>query len=418
MSKIVLPKRTELSEAIKSIYSENAGWRVDGRVASHETKHTRIEVLHTCFNDLWEIGYKIINPHNLRHEHIQALCEHWMKKGLAISTIQSRLSMLRILWRWLKKSGKVKSLYEYLPSIDKKLLRVRTVAMQSKSWTANDVDLAKKLKEAKRVDERFFLMLLLQICFGLRRAEVLQFKPHKSDLGNRIRVYEAKNGRQRDVDVETPWQRRVLDLVKTSIRGKLEYLGWRETARNKPADLDQNLTRYNGYMRRIGITRKDAGVTGHGLRAQYAENAALIAQVIPPTLGGVGGQMAKDELDLRRAQVSEKLGHSRISVTGAYYGSFGRNFSPVAANHTKHVIEEAVSQSTQMLTRVPLEREDDCFYLMRELQREGVYITLQQVHLLWEIHSARFAEKWVAPRAQNMAALEAAAITLMPKKAA
>jgi hypothetical protein len=88
-------------------------------------------------------------------------------------------------------------------------------------------------------------------------------------------------------------------------------------------------------MRAIGITKDRVGTSGHGLRAEYAENIALLQGVVPPTLGGKGGQLPKDELSARLRHVSENLGHSRESVTGAYYGSFRKTPAPESKASSK-----------------------------------------------------------------------------------
>jgi hypothetical protein len=63
------------------------------------------------------------------------------------------------------------------------------------------------------------------------------------------------------------------------------------------------------------------GVTAHGLRAGFCEERAISLGFIPPTRGGAPGQMSKDEERQVRLRTAEEMGHSRISVTGAYFGS-------------------------------------------------------------------------------------------------
>lgn len=411
--------RKKMRKLLSEILDKHAKTRVNGNVASHSTASTNGTNLGTCFNDLWRIGSRIADPRNLTQTHIRKLCEHWHTKGIATSTMQARLSSLRIFCGWIGKGEMVKSLPQFLPEVEARLLRVVKTAHDSKSWTENGIDVIEKIKLADELDIVFGRMLRMDLSFGLRRMEVLQMKPHKSDMGTKLRVYEAKNGRQRDIDIETPEQRQVLDLVKAATKGKLDHLAWKHTTRGKVATLDYNLGRYNKCMAAIGITRKDAGVTGHGLRAQYAENAALIAHMIPPTLGGTGGQMDKDELDIKRAQISEKLGHSRISITGAYYGSFGRNVTQDAADRCKVNIENALPYCHVGVTKIlSPERMTDCLQMVKELTAIDVDITARQVQMLWEIHSEKFAVYWKAPQAGNAAALEAAALKLIKQETA
>lgn len=404
---------------LNSILAEHATKRVNGKVASHGTTTAIGEALRTSFSNLHgDLGYRIQDPRNLTEKHLCALCEYWYRNELANSTIQRRLSALRIFCGWIGKGGMVKSLPTYLPNVDPKLLKVRKVADRSKSWTENGIDVRAKITEADALDPVFGRMLRMCLAFGLRRMEVIQLKPWKSDLGSCLRVYDAKNGRQRNIDIATHEQRLVLDLVKTHAgsRSKTEHMGWKATERGREATLAYSIGRYNRSMAKIGITRENAMVTGHGLRAQFAENAAIIAGMIPPTLGGTGGQMAKDDLDVTRAQVSELLGHSRISITHSYYGSFGRNVKPDEANRCRTNIEIGIALLVgEDLKPVPPNRMQDCVKLVGELAALEVEVTVKQVQVLWEIHSARHALEWIVPATGNAEAIEVAATKLAAK---
>jgi len=158
----------------------------------------------------------------------------------------------------------------------------------------------------------------------------------------------------------------------------------------------------------------DAGVTGHGLRAQFAENAALILGLIPPTLGGENNQMQQDDRDVLREKVSELLGHSRKSITSSYYGSFPRTSQGINSTHTKTHIDNCVDVlRKQTLPSIPTERIDDCMYLMRELELINVSIGMREANKLWRLHSERHGVEWMNPMKENIAAMEAAAIHVL-----
>ncbi|MDQ9172037.1 phage integrase N-terminal domain-containing protein [Oxalobacteraceae bacterium R-40] len=405
--------RGAMRHALNDILKDHARTRVNGNVASHNTTTSKGETLHTIFNDLWDINYKIGKPENLGNRHVDALCKHWHKNGIAVSTMHTRLSVLRSFVEWIGKANMVKSLPDYLPDVDKSALKVKKVALTSKSWTENGIDVLDKINLADALDPIFGLMLRMCLAFGLRRMEVVQFRPHKSDMVNKIRVYEAKNGLQRDIDIETQEQREVLDMVKKSV-AKGDHIGWKETARGKVASLEYSLGRYDKSMAKIGITRLETGVTGHGLRAQFTEFSALIAHMIPPTLGGRSGQMSKEDLDIIRAKVSAKLGHKRISITVSYCGAFGRDATPDEADRCKKAIEKALAFCHSGITKaVPAERLEDCKKLVGEMEIIGVEMSLRQSQLLWEIESEREGHHWVRPRDGNAEAMEAAANTLV-----
>lgn len=403
----------ELITKLNAILAEHAHTRVNGKVASHRTATAAGDSLRTCFRLLVELGYKIREPRNIEEKHIKALCVEWHARKKAPKTIQGYLSQMRIFSGWIGKAGLVKDIYYYLPEVPKEELRVTAVARKSKSWAEMGIDVAEKVEIALQLEERFGLMILAQVAFGLRRLEVLQMQPWKCDKGNRFSVYKTKGGRPRDVDIDTEVQRAVLDLIKSRV-GKSDHFGWKHRSDGAPATLEYSERRYNYFMEKLGITKALAEVTGHGLRAQFAENAALLRQLIPPTLGGTGGQMRREDLYLKRVQVSEQLGHSRKSITTAYYGSFGRETQPDSPDRTKLAIEAGLATiPPDQLLAIPQERQGDCAYLGAELMAIGVYDDPRKVQVLWNQHSRRHAVEWLAPAAgSNLAALEVSALSL------
>lgn len=399
-----------LKEQINAILGANASTRTNGRVASERTRAAIGEHIHACFNHLYKLGYKLQSPENLGDRHIAALCGFWHENKYSPKSIQSNLSYLRIFCRWMGKGNMVKSAPHYLPNVPKQELKVKTIADKSKSWAANGVDVLTKITEADAVDRRFGMMLRMALAFGLRAKEVIELCPWKHERIDRLSPEKTKNSRARDIFIDTQEQRIVLEYAKSMVK-KNEHLGWIHRLDGRgAASLSYNMGRWYRALAKIGITKEDSLVTGHGLRAQYAENAALLMSVIPPTLGGTGGQMPKDDLDLKRAQVSELLGHSRISVTNAYYGTFGRNNSPDSPDRTKLAIDAGVRAiPAEILKEVPRDRLNDCTQLTGELATAGSYVDLRVVQALWEDHSRRHGVEWLTPSEKNVAALETAA---------
>lgn len=174
----------------------------------------------------------------------------------------------------------VKGAPHYLPHVPKAELRVKSAAASSKSWAANGIDIAAKVKEADALDIRFGAMLRLAVAFGLRRHEVLECYPWKVDKETYFAAYKTKGDRPRNIAIDTAEQRIVLDQVKSLVK-KSEHLGWTTMRNGRAADIEYNLAKWHKMRAKIGITKAISNVTGHGLRAQYAENAALIFNVIP-----------------------------------------------------------------------------------------------------------------------------------------
>ena len=125
----------------------------------------------------------------------------------------------------------------------------------------------------------------------------------------------TKSGRDRDIEIVDDFQRYCLDHAK-KIAGRGGRLGW------PGKTYLQSVNHYNYLMsKKLGITGADADCVGHGLRAEFAENMALLLGFVPPTLGGSPTQMPRDAIKGIQTKVTEAMGHSREIVTGAYYGS-------------------------------------------------------------------------------------------------
>ena len=396
--------------ALNKLIHQNGYRRQNGEVASHGTFEKRKQVLHASFHKLRDIGFKIVVPQNLGNKHVQALCNYWQSERKAPGTIANNLSCLRTFCLWVNKKGMIGGLRHYLPDIPKKA--TSAIAEVSRSWAENGIDMVAKMREADCVDPKFGIMLSVELALGLRRHEVLCLKPHVADKGAYLKLIVTKGGRPRIVPIDTPEKRAVLDLAKASVK-KSQYLGWQRKKNGDVATLQYSIGRYHRGMTKIGITKKLCGVTGHGLRAQFAENAMLALQLIPPTLGGTKGQMPKDELRLKREEISEVLGHCRPSITNSYVGSFGRYATVDDVNRTINTIASALPYCAEQY--LPMERWDDCVFLSDEINEIGLRISEEQIHCLWSIHSQRHASEWVSLHGKNIAAIEQASLSLIKK---
>lgn len=308
-----------LKISAKALVDKHGGVRKNGARASIRTKQMTGEVIMAVCERLWSLGFQIRDIRDISPRHVQALIQDWHAQGFAIKTMQNNLSRLRRLGEWIGKPTLVEHdiLAKCLPHQSPEKLRFKTVATAPKSWTENGVDVLTKIQLADTIDPRFGAMLRLGVAFGLRRKEQLRGKPHMMDSGAflLLRHNMTKNGKDRDVPIEHPFQRVAIEHAKR-LTGKDEYLGW------PGHTYEQNVARYKYLMRRIGITGKDSDCVGHGLRAEYAENIALLHGLIPPVLGGKLGQMDEAARLQILLMVSNNMGHNRPEITGAYYGSF------------------------------------------------------------------------------------------------
>lgn len=79
---------------------------------------------------------------------------------------------------------------------------------------------------------------------------------------------------------------------------------------------------FYGVTKKIGLTRKQSGVTPHSLRHSHANREyERVTDRLSPVKGGT---LAKDDPEADRAArelVADELGHSRPSIASAYIGS-------------------------------------------------------------------------------------------------
>jgi integrase len=397
-------------QLLDEILAQQAGRKVNGNKSRERTDKVHAEAIRAIFNRLYELGYRIENPKNLSEKHIGAIVRDWHARKLGNKTMQNYHSRLRIFCVQVGKSRNfIRPLISYLPGIDPATLVVHAVATRSKSWTELGIDVLAKIKEADQVDRtgRFGLILRVMLAFGLRRMEALICKPWKSGangLAWQIFPSESKGARPRMVPIDSAEQRDLLEYVKSQI-GKNEKLRWPSTPSGKIATRSWSEKRFAYFMQKIGLTKKLCGGTGHGLRHTFAENRAIVAQFVPPTLGGTGGEFDKAEMVIKREVVAESLGHARPSITNAYYGKFPKNAVGMSKKEYSEAIREGIDQidRTCALKKLTDTARADCkrIWLVMSDFDSDFAPSLDHIFTLWTIHSMRHAVEWVQPQTEG-----------------
>lgn len=311
-------------EAIMTPHARKAYSRA-GKVARDCAEQTRIDRRTGILRSLAELhtlGYRLSTPKNLKQKHIQALAEHWRAKGIAARTLHKRFSMLRVFARWMGKRDLVGDLDEYFLAEE---TRRPIAATSNKAWEANGVNVAAKIAEAAELDERLAVMMSLQHHIGLRMKEAIELRPLKAELpvGGAIMVSDGtKGGRPRIVPLETEGAREAFLAAKLlAAKTRSRRLRWPDCPTWRKAQ-----RRYTYYMERLGITKRDLGVTSHGLRhgniqAFYRRRTGLPT----PVEGGALGRIDREQHQQVSLEASRNLGHGRLDVTGFYYGSYGHS---------------------------------------------------------------------------------------------
>ena len=319
-------KLDRLMASAKEVIRQNAGLRVDGKTASNRTRELTEDVLTECCRRLHRLGFYLENVEGLQRKHIDALVGSWYAQPMAPKTIQNLFSRVKIFCGWLGKSGIVsqRGAIGHLPGVEASELKVKTYTEKSVSWTGCGVDVCKKIDQAMLQDFRHGNMLRMSLVFGLRKKENLTIKLWRADKGHCLEIdgSVAKNGKFRaiPIDITTSYgrlQRWVLDEAK-KICKKNEALGW------PGLTFKQSENRYYHFNSKLGITKLDLGVVGHGLRAEFFENQAMLRGMLPVCLGGARDQLDKQTIERINLEVSQLGGHDDAHTISAYYGSLRR----------------------------------------------------------------------------------------------
>jgi integrase len=303
----------------RTFFSTRTGRRFESKSVSKRTQESRAAMILLSYAELWKLGYRLQDPSHLRERHIEALVTHWLAKEQSPAYIQTRCSALRVFAGWIGKAGLVKPTLVLCPNGE--VARERA-AKFSKSWSDNGVQSAELIAKARALDQRFGIQLRLIDEFGLRVKEAIEMHPARVVTHDRkqIIVWEGtKGGRQRVIPIVRQSQR-------DAIEEALAFTGHSPDGRMRWPDRSWRQAQNHFYKlaRKIGLTRADLGVTAHGLRHEFAQDAYqdITGRKTPVQ----GGDPKAIDPGLHRAaslEVSQLLGHSRISVTTSYYGTYG-----------------------------------------------------------------------------------------------
>lgn len=320
--------RRELAGLVRT-YIDRKG---DGRRLSSRTRAEHFEVLFAQFEILRAAGHRA-RPSFIGGRHINFLCRSYAERmtagTLKPSTVQVYLSVLRRFCDETGRPGLVPPTAKLFPE---HAMSRSYIAQDDKSWDAAGVDFGTVFAAAAEMEPFVAMALLAQCSFGLRRQEALCLVPLMPATDGPVHidvVRGAKGGRKRVVPVETPEQHAALVHLAEWVQGRDGAPGGTIGPLGLGRSLRANLRRYAYVLESVGITRDAAGVTGHGLRAQWALEF-LERRGHVPTVRTADGKPA--DLDAAsRAQVLRAYGelalatgHSRPSIGAAYVGALPR----------------------------------------------------------------------------------------------
>ena len=262
-----------------------------------------------------ELKFKFHSLRKFDECHWTAMVRLWVRQGIAPSTINTRLSVLRILCGWIGKPGLIPEVTD-LERFGFGPATARRVSHATEDRAGSDEDMEVRFQAAEAIDLRYALILRLERLYGTRRKESVRFRPHRGDLGDAIHIAAgAKGGQQRRVPIRTREQRALLDRCKAVIPPGDSMSG------ADLRDLKRALRRASWLATKVGLTKKDSGNTQHGQRQGYIngrieEETGAVASVRDPSSRLPSDPEAMD----KRRMVMREVGHRRPDAVRAYYG--------------------------------------------------------------------------------------------------
>jgi integrase len=308
-------------------------WRhaTKNKGVSHETMEDRRQFLFRTFEFLQhgaEKSFKL-DPRSFSGRHVEVLFGHYEQRArdgtLSAASLQKFHSFLCTFAGWIGKPKLVKPIGAYIA--DKALYSRSYVATDSKAWRVSGVDASTTIDEVARFDERAAAALAVMAAFGLRFKEAVMLRPHvdivtaepagkvADAVGHYVKLTRGtKGGRLRHVPVDTPARADAVARARRVAQRDDDSIS------DPRYTLVQAIRHLRYVMERFGVTKRDLGVTPHGLRHQYAADEYRNGTGEAPPVEG-GGPLPSQIDQAARLVVSERLGHARVEIAAAYLGS-------------------------------------------------------------------------------------------------
>lgn len=295
-----------------------------------EKRRTEIgNILHLCLRELKEMRRPVMCLSQLKRKSCLKLLEKWQKRGLAVGTIEDRISVLRKFLDLVDRGSVLPRGQEWRAARKSAGLAVRSrseLPQMKKGWLDEGVDPQIVIDTVRLDCDVAACCMEMMWAFGLRLNESVQIQLGLSIKDGYLLVSRGtKGGKTREAplskdDARRAWQQQVLVRAKTLCdrhpSGTLSVPGLK---------LSQMKNHMRYLARKYGITRKGKlGVTFHGLRHQYASTEFRERTGMPAPI--LGEQPLADyaaSWEIVRAaylDIARAMGHERPSISGAYLG--------------------------------------------------------------------------------------------------
>lgn len=264
------------------------------------------------------VKYKLDSPRNLKPKHIQALIADWMARGLSISVVHNRLSILRVFAQWIGKQGIVPAPAELLAGTGYE--HRKQVAQRDLTWTGCGLEPRQKISMIAMKHPRVAMVLELVLVFKLRIKEASLLRPWLADQETYLDINRGTKGaRSRAHKIITDAERNLVERAKQLVEDRNASM----TPKDRSFSSWSNHVYY--VLRKHGITREQLGTSTHGLRHEgLNDEYKKITGADSPIRGGRPGEVSRELDQFARQQVAEAAGHSRPQVSSAYLGGVSR----------------------------------------------------------------------------------------------
>lgn len=283
------------------------------RKASFRTQDDYQARLNTFVRTLRELNMPVRNLDEISKKQVRLYFQHMEREGKSAVWMANINTAIRRFGIWIGKPELCPPLGELMhePWSGKR----RIAAQKDHTWKQEEID--EVLGKVQDVCPMTALHIRLASLFGHRVQEFLMFRPTDAIQGDYIHLREGtKGGRTRMVPIETDEQRRWLNVALD----EATHHPFGRLMAKEGMTLAQARNHFYNVLRICGVSKKNIGLTPHGLRHSYACN--LYEQFTGEKAPIQGGAPIDKELDNRaRMEIARRLGHGRVSVTTSYLGS-------------------------------------------------------------------------------------------------
>jgi len=266
LSKWNLSKK--LLKEIGSILEQNNKTAAHGRksVSPNTQKNRKGNVLGFFSILINKSKFKIESVMNLKEKHLDAVFNYLQEQGLNRGSIRNMLTSMRTFCKWIGKGGMVRELSHYLKNTPLTIAPNTDVGKTPQSNAINPMAVLAAIRALKGgTEERVALWLELCLAFAIDISVCLMVRPVIDINGNALHVRKSTRGGRKvfHVRIENEAQRAVLEKAKLFAKKKAGRIG--RLGKKLAADMNH----FYYVLRKVGITKKDNGVTVNGLRLQY-----------------------------------------------------------------------------------------------------------------------------------------------------